>query len=279
MTDDDDDLVPQSSAWCERLARQQRGYFYDWRSVVEPGNGEELYTQLVDRELGPSLDVVDAGCGHGEDVLRIAARARSVVGYDRTQAFIELAEAERRARGIGNARFVHADSKISGIPLPAGSIDLLLCRRGPRNWIADAARVARPGAVMLMLSPISGDLPAWNDELPEPLRFPRSTEQLPTHLEPTKADIASRLAQIGATLTDEWYCEVDELFSEPRELHRFRVWGREPTLVPSYEQSVSALERIFERHAAGGQLRIKHRRFIWRAVARTSSPSALTERT
>jgi SAM-dependent methyltransferase len=264
---DDDDLMPQSAAWCERLARQQGGYFYDWRSVLPPGNGEDLYTQLVERELDPSLDVVDAGCGHGEDVLRIAPRVRSVVGYDRTQAFIEIAEVERRARGIDNARFVCADSKPSGMPLPASSVDLLLCRRGPRNWIADAARVARPNAVLLMLSPISGDVPAWNDELPEPLRFPQQGE-LPTHLEPTRADIAARLAQIGAKLEGEWYCEVDELFSEPRELHRFRVWGRDPTLVPGYEQSASALERVFERHAAGGQLPIKHRRWIFRAVAR-----------
>jgi hypothetical protein len=118
-----------------------------------------------------------------------------------------------------------------------------------------------------MLSPISGDVPAWNDELPEKLRFPRRAE-LATDLEPTRADIGSRLAQIGTKLTDEWYCEVDELFSEPRELHRFRIWGRDPTLVPGYAQCASALERIFERHAAGGQLRIKHRRWICRAVAR-----------
>jgi SAM-dependent methyltransferase len=266
---DDDDLMPQSAAWYERLARRQRGYFYDWRATLEPGNGEELYTQLVERELGPSLDVVDAGCGHGKDVLRIATRVRSVVGYDRMQAFIELAEAERRARGIDNARFVCADSKPSGMPLPASSIDLFLCRRGPRNWIADAARVARPGAVLLMLSPISGDVPAWNDELPEQLRFPRSGE-LPSHLEPTRVDIGSRPARIGAKLTEEWYCEVDELFSEPRELHRCRVWGREPALVPSYEPSAPGLERVFARHATGGHLRIEHRRWICRAVAPAS---------
>jgi SAM-dependent methyltransferase len=263
---DDEDLVPQSAAWCERLARQQRGYFYDWRSVLEPGNGEDLYTELVEQELDPSIDVVDAGCGHGQDVLRIAARVRSVVGYDRTPAFIEIAEAERKSGGIDNARFVCADSKPSGIPLPPSSIDLFLSRRGPRNWIADAGRVGRPGAVMIMVSPISGAVPTWNDELPEQLRFPRRADELPTDLEPTRADIASRLAQIGAKLTEQWYCEVDELFSEPRELYRFRVWGRDPTLVPGYEQSASVLERIFERHAANGQLRIKHRRWIWRAV-------------
>jgi hypothetical protein len=96
---------------------------------------------------------------------------------------------------------------------------------------------------------------------------------LTTQLEPTRADIGSRLAQIGAKLTDEWYCEVDELFSDPRELYRFRVWGREPTLVPAYELSASALGRVFERHAAGGHLRIKHRRWIFRAVALTPRAS------
>ena len=263
---EDEDLVPQSAAWCERLAGRQRGYFYDWRSVLEPGNGEDLYTKLVEQELDPSIDVVDAGCGHGEDVLRIAPRVRSVVGYDRTRAFIEIAEEERKSAGIDNARFLCADSKPSGMPLPASSIDLFLSRRGPRNWITDAGRVGRPRAVLLMLTPISGDVPAWNDELPGPLRFPRADE-LPTALESSRADIGSRLARIGATRTEEWYCEVDELFSEPRELYRFRVWGRDSTLLPSYEQSMAALERIFQKHAASGRLRIKHRRWIWRAVA------------
>src|SRR5687767_12494579 len=112
---DDEDLMPQSAAWCERLARQQGGYFYDWRSVLEPGNGEDLYTKLVELELDPSIDVVDAGCGHGQDVLRIAPRVRSVVGYDRTAAFIAIAEEQRRSGGIDNARFLCADSKPSGI--------------------------------------------------------------------------------------------------------------------------------------------------------------------
>lgn len=268
MTADEEDLAPQSAAWYERLARRQRGYFYDWRSALEPGNGEDRYSELIERELRPSIDVLDAGCGHGEDVLRIAPRVRSVVGYDRLQAFIDIAETERRARGIDNARFVRADSKPAGMPLPASSIDLFVSRRGPRNWIGDAGRVGRPGAVMLMLCPISGDVPAWNDELPETLRLPLPIGLVSTDLGPTKADIGSRLSQIAATLTDEHYCEVDELFSEPRELYRFRVWGRDTTLVPSYEQCAPALERIFERHAATGQLRLKHRRWIWRGVVR-----------
>jgi SAM-dependent methyltransferase len=134
------------------------------------------------------------------------------------QAFIDLAEAERRARGLHNARFVCADSKPAGIPSPDGSFDLLLSRRGPRNWIADARRVGRPGAVMLMLCPISGSASEWNDE---------------------------RAA---------------------RELYRFRTWGRDPALVPSYECCAAALERVFARHAQSGRLRVAHRRWIWRAV-------------
>lgn len=74
------------------------------------------------------------------------------------------------ARGIVKARFPCADSKRDGIPAGDRSVDLLLSRRGPRNWLTDVARVGRPGAAMLMLSPISGDPPDWNTELPEPYR-------------------------------------------------------------------------------------------------------------
>jgi SAM-dependent methyltransferase len=266
MAIEDEDLMPQSAPWCERLALEQRGYFYDWSSTLEPGNGEDLYTELVDKELRPSLDVVDAGCGHGPDVLRVAPRVRSVLGYDRVAAFIDLAEQERRARGIDNARFVCADSKPAGIPVAPKTIDLFLSRRGPRNWIADAKRAGRPGAVLLMLCPISGEVPAWNDELPQKLRFPALAPDHSMRLEATSDDIRARLRQLGSELTHDWYCEVDELFVDPRELYRQRIWGRDRGLVPAYEHCASAFEELFARHARAGRLRVKHCRWIWRAV-------------
>ncbi len=266
MSLENEDLMPQSLAWCERLAREQRGYFYDWRSTLEPDNGEDLYTELLDAELRPALDVLDAGCGHGLDVLRVAPRVRSALGYDRLAAFIDLAEQERRARGIENARFVCVDSKGPGMPVAAHSIDLFLSRRGPRNWIDDAARAGRRGAVLLMLSPIRGEVPAWNDELPEQLRFPALPPLDSTRLEATRDDIGARLRKIGAELTHEWYREVGELFDDPRELYRQRVWGRDRGLVPAYEPCASAFEGLFARHARDGRLRVEHRRWIFRAM-------------
>jgi SAM-dependent methyltransferase len=266
MTFDDAELVPQSIPWCERLAQTQRGYFYDWSSTLEPGNGEDLYTELVDRELRPSLDVVDAGCGHGLDVLRIAPKVRSALGYDRISAFIDLAEQERRARGIENARFVCADSKPAGIPVAPRTVDLFVSRRGPRNWIGDARRAGRPGAILLMLCPIDGEAPAWNDELPEVLRFPSLAADHPTRLEVTTGDIRARLRESRGELTHEWYCEVDELFPDAYQLYRHRTWGRDGRRVPAYEPCAAAFERLFARHASQGGLRLRHRRWIWRAV-------------
>jgi hypothetical protein len=117
-----------------------------------------------------------------------------------------------------------------------------------------------------MLSPIRGEVPVWNDELPEPLRIPVLPPVDSTRLEATRDDIGGRLRKIGAELTHEWYREVGELFDDPHELYRQRIWGRDRGLVPAYEDCAAALESLFARHVQDGRLRLEHRRWIFRAV-------------
>jgi hypothetical protein len=120
--------------------------------------------------------------------------------------------------------------------------------------------------VRLMLSPITGDPPAWNGELPEPLRLPLLPPDQATRLAPTRADFEARFAESRCRLVDQWYCEVEERFASAHELYRFRVWGRDLSLVPRYEEARPALEGLFARHAVDGALAIAHRRWIFRAV-------------
>jgi ubiquinone/menaquinone biosynthesis C-methylase UbiE len=115
------------------------------------------YLALVRAHRRPDADLLDVACGHGEVALDLAPLCRSVLGYDRIAPWIERAQHTAQERGVANATFVCHDASPEAnggwarLPAPDGSFDLLICRRGPFHWIEDARRVARPGAVLLML--------------------------------------------------------------------------------------------------------------------------------
>jgi SAM-dependent methyltransferase len=171
-------IRPHSPAWYDRLATLQSGYYYPWKSILPPLNGEDTCFKLVAQHLFSGADVLDAGCGHGEVALEFASRCRTILAYDRVADYIRLAEESARQKGITNVTFLCADSSAEAnegkprIPAEPDAFGLLISRRGPLNWIEDVRRVARPGAVSIQLNPQPLPAPPWNDELPEPLRIP-----------------------------------------------------------------------------------------------------------
>ncbi len=265
-----EDLAPHSPAWYDRLARMQSGYYFPWRSQLAPDNGEDRYTSMVTAHLTPELDVVDCGCGHGEDALSIAPHVRSVVGYDRTQPFIELAERARRERDIDNVRFVLADSRAAAndgrarMPLEDHSVDLFVSRRGPRNWIADVPRVARPGAILVQLNPLGGDLPSWNQELPEPLRM--RTSDLVSGPDEEQRILTRRLNEAGLDLYGFWTFDVPEHLATAEDLYTRLVWSRDPNLVPGYGEVRTQIEELFEQYATLSGLELRYRTMLWKAI-------------
>jgi len=168
---------PHTAAWYDRLATLQTGYHYPWKSRLGPWNGEAAYLALVREHLRPDADLLDVACGHGDVALEIAPHCRSILGYDRTAPWIALAQRAARERGVTNASFICHDSSLAAndgqarIPAPDASFDLLLCRRGPFHWVADARRVARPDAVLLMLIPNPTPATPWSAMLPAPLAW------------------------------------------------------------------------------------------------------------
>jgi len=267
-------VKPQSKEWYELLASVQRGYYYPWRSRVEPGNGEAAYTSLVTKHLAADLDVVDCGCGHGADALGWARRVRSVVAFDRVRPYVELAEQARLEQGVTNVRFVLADSApransgTARLPVPDHSIDLFLSRRGPRHWVADTRRAGRPNAVLIQLNPVAGDLPTWAHELPHSLRI-----EMPEggRVSDLLADLVTPLAEAGAKLVAWWSFDVPEWFGSPQDLYTFLIWGRTPARVPGYDAVRSELEELFSRHAGPEGLAIRHRRFLSKAALASRS--------
>lgn len=93
-------------------------------------------------------DVVELGCGTAYFSAWLARRGARVVGVDPTPA--QLATARRLQRETGIA-FPLVEAPAEDVPLPSASFDLAVSEHGastwadPERWIAEAARLLRPG--------------------------------------------------------------------------------------------------------------------------------------
>jgi SAM-dependent methyltransferase len=221
----------------------------------------------VEGHVRPDADVLDVACAQGEVALRIAPRARSVLGYDRTVAWIELARRAAREGGTTNATFVCHDSSPEAnggrarLPAEEASFDLLICGKGPFHWMEDARRVARPGAVLLMLVPDPDPLTPWHGMLPERLRWKDAPD--PHWARPA---IEQRLAAGRLSLHSWWSFDVPEVFPDPEQLYAWLAWGYTPDEVPSLPEVRPVLERVFAEHGDADGVAIRHRRYLWKAV-------------
>jgi SAM-dependent methyltransferase len=260
-------LQPMTAEWFDRLATLQKGYYYPWRSQLGAWHGEDAYLDLVRQHLHADADVLDVACGHGEVTLDVAPHCRSVLGYDRTAAWIVLAQQAAYERDITNVTFVCHDSSPEAnagralLPASAASLDLLICSKGPFHWIEDARRVARPGAVLQMLVPDATPLSPWHAWMPEPLRWQPSLD--PHWARPA---IERRLAVTGLKLHSWWSFDVPEVFPDSQQLYAWLTWGCTPDEVPSFAEVARVLERIFDEHGGAEGVEIRRRRYLWKAV-------------
>ena len=104
-------------------------------------------------------DVADVGCGTGNVAEVLAPHVRSVTAVDQSEPM--LAAARRRLEDVRNVRFVVGDAQ--SLPLGDGSVDavtLVLVLHhvpDPSEALAEAARVLRPGGVVLVVDMLPHD--------------------------------------------------------------------------------------------------------------------------
>jgi ubiquinone/menaquinone biosynthesis C-methylase UbiE len=109
---------------------------------------------------GPRLRILDVGCGAARNAAPMAAEGATVIGTD--TAWAMLAAARRRVEVAGVARRVAViRAAMDALPLSNASVDLVvahgiwnLARSAAefRRAIAEAARVARPGAGLFVFT-------------------------------------------------------------------------------------------------------------------------------
>src|SRR4029453_1994469 len=115
---------------------------------------------VPERDLGVlgdvrGLDVVELGCGTAYLSAQLARRGALPVGLDLTPA--QLATARRCQDRFGPV-FPLIEANAEHVPLTSASFDLVVSEYGasvwcdPERWVAEAARVLRPGGRLVFLT-------------------------------------------------------------------------------------------------------------------------------
>jgi SAM-dependent methyltransferase len=100
------------------------------------------------------LDVVELGCGTAYFSAWLAKRGARVVGVDPTPAQLDTARRLQRETGI---EFPLIEAVGENVPLPDASFDIVHSEYGasiwadPHAWIPEAARLLRPGGLLIFL--------------------------------------------------------------------------------------------------------------------------------
>jgi ubiquinone/menaquinone biosynthesis C-methylase UbiE len=109
----------------------------------------------------PAWRALDIATGAGHVALALALRLAHVVAADLTPQMLAVARGLARDRGFTNVAF--ADMRAESLPFADGTFDLVTCRIAPhhfddvRQFVAESARVLRPGGVFGLVDNISPD--------------------------------------------------------------------------------------------------------------------------
>jgi SAM-dependent methyltransferase len=134
--------------------------------VASPGHaaGEDLAQLVAWAEGGPDRVALDVATGGGHTALALAAHYGRVVATDLTEPMLVAAESFIRAQGIANVAFRVADAE--ALPFADATFDAVSCRIAPHHFpeparfVAEAARVLKPGGLFLLEDSVVPEDPA-----------------------------------------------------------------------------------------------------------------------
>jgi SAM-dependent methyltransferase len=141
--------------------------------VASPGHaaGEDLAQLVAWAEGGADRVALDVATGGGHTALALAGQYGRVMASDLTEPMLAAAESFIRAQGAGNVDFRLADAE--ALPFADGTFDAVSCRIAPHHFpnpaafVAEVARVLKPGGIFLLEDSIVPDDPALGAYLNE----------------------------------------------------------------------------------------------------------------
>jgi SAM-dependent methyltransferase len=163
---DGGDLAVREDGLTEHAARNREAWAKDAADYVDNAErnwaSEEIVWGMLrvpEREVGllgevAGRDVVELGCGTAYVSAWLARRGARVVGVDLTAEQLETARRMQERHGL-SFPLVHASAE--DVPLPDASFDLVVSEYGasiwcdPDLWVAEAARLLRPGGELVFL--------------------------------------------------------------------------------------------------------------------------------
>jgi ubiquinone/menaquinone biosynthesis C-methylase UbiE len=129
------------------------------RFVLEQGQEIDWGGALTDGVMGyleNCHNLLDLGCGSGNDALRLARTGMRVIGLDVSLSAVNRAQDRANAEGL-NAQFVQADMS-QGLTFRSGRFDGVLANLSlhyfsweqTRSIVAEVGRVLKPGGVFVL---------------------------------------------------------------------------------------------------------------------------------
>lgn len=127
--------------------------------------------QLPESELGilgdvAGKDVLELGCGAAQWSILLAAQGARPVAVDNSERQLEHAREALAATGL-EFPLVHAPAE--SVPLPDASFDVVFADHGanrfadPYEWVPEAARLLRPGALLAFSGSTPLEVLCWNE--------------------------------------------------------------------------------------------------------------------
>jgi ubiquinone/menaquinone biosynthesis C-methylase UbiE len=207
---------------------------------------------------GAQSRVLDVACGPGFLTLAFAGACASARGIDATPAFVDRAQRLARERGAGNASFAVGDA--NALPEPDSGWDVVACRAAfhhfpdPARVLAEMARVAKPGGVLLVADLLGSELPecaGLHDRI-ERLCDPTHTRALP--LSEFSQLFRAQGLEAASQFGSEMHYDVEEWLA-----HGGPDTAAAAEIRSLLEASIEGDRADLAVHRADGRLRFRHR--------------------
>jgi len=148
-----DDAKLQEVLRLRKESFAEHGAAADARQLV-PGRSWPAWARALSYLL-PAADVADLGCGDGYLTIEAARWAKRVTAIDRSSEMLARGRALAKRRKVSNIAWKRGE--LEKLPLADESVDIAVLSQAlhhaiePRQALAEAARVLRPGGKLLVL--------------------------------------------------------------------------------------------------------------------------------